>query len=155
MQNVLLLFPHFSDDLLRSRNVSEATELELLAVEQNPTKVVGRVRCWEFRQLQAGNVCIDRVKRYLKPVCRPQFMRRWSSEAWSGSGHSVGGQWGEGGQRLKMEKCRLFHGSQVLGKLGLGPFPRWPPVVHSGSVYRAESPACETGNCLHSLCFMQ
>lgn len=78
MQNVLLLFPHFPDDLL---NMSEATELELLAVEQNPTKVVGRVRCWQFRQLQAGSVCIDRVRRDLKPVCRPQFMRRWSSEA--------------------------------------------------------------------------
>lgn len=81
MQNVLLLFPHFPDEFLRPSNLSEATELELLAVEQNPTKFVGRVGCWEFRQLQAGSVCVDRVMRDLKPVCSPQSMRRWSSEA--------------------------------------------------------------------------
>lgn len=65
-----------------------------------------------------------------------------------GSGEKVGR-----GSRWK--SIDSFLGSQVPGKLGLGPFPRWPSVVYSGSAYRAESPACETGSCLHSLCSMQ
>lgn len=76
MQNV-----HFPNELLRSSDLSGATELDLLAVEQNPTKFVGRVGCWEFRQLQAGSVCVDRVMRDHRPVSSCQSMWRWSSEA--------------------------------------------------------------------------